>query len=665
MTSQQHPPEKQRQAGEWTAAIERQIKTLDEVLASALRLPPFTFGSLMVSPPTPRFDPGPLGTAAPSPQWEDFAPARPRRPGRLFRRARYNRQIAAARTRFETAQAGHREQEKRRREGLAAAKAQHDKEVTEERARAARRNAYVSARQSAFGNADADAVEWFVGCLLNASGYPDVFPREHQVAYRPQNRDVVVEFELPPRRVVPSVRAFRYVRTRDVIEPMPRPETEIKQRYTRLICSIALRTVHEIFTATPADVVAAVAFNGRASTVDPATGKAVRPHLLSLIIDRSVFDELVLAEVEPTACVTHLNPVVSPDPSGPEAMQPIVGLDSRPDLLKVSRAEFEHLLRQLFAAMGAESWTTVPSPHGTVPSARGGVSGVLTSKKLFFGGACLLQAECTDSEVGLDSVNALTEAMSSHNVTAGLLLTTSWFSRACAQSARRNRITLIDGAELRQLINEHLNRDVILGTRRHDGLKIFVSGVAFGLLDNVDQRAQAIQVAVRVLQQRSPVIRVEVAGHLVAPVLRCPIPGVGQQAEPMFAILNSGRHVTAGHGGRPPGARSSPSGEPRSGAGQSPACYGTGWRCRGTKRLPHRSAAASGRPAPDAAAPRRRHGHKTCSQPGCPADSRRVQPGGGQAPNASGRPSRRATRGPPRSPRPRDRLPPARRGGTR
>ena len=35
-----------------------------------------------------------------------------------------------------------------------------------------------------------------------------------------------------------------------------------------------------------------------------------------------------------------------------------------------------------------------------------------------------------------------------HNATTGVLVTTSWFGRASEQFANRNRITLINGAEL-------------------------------------------------------------------------------------------------------------------------------------------------------------------------------------------------------------------------
>ena len=54
--------------------------------------------------------------------------------------------------------------------------------------------------------------------------------------------------------------------------------------------------------------------------------------------------------------------------------------------------------------------------------------------------------------------------MADHNATTGVLVTTSWFGRASEQFANRNRITLINGAELKQLIKEHLKMDVLPGT---------------------------------------------------------------------------------------------------------------------------------------------------------------------------------------------------------
>jgi restriction system protein len=88
----------------------------------------------------------------------------------------------------------------------------------------------------------------------------------------------------------------------------------------------------------------------------------------------------------------------------------------------VSPAEFEHVVKDLFVAMGAEAWRTVPSKDG-------GVDAVATSKNLFFGGVCLIQAKRWTKLVGLDAVHAITGVMTDHNATTGVLVTTARFSR--------------------------------------------------------------------------------------------------------------------------------------------------------------------------------------------------------------------------------------------
>ena len=309
----------QRTAEEQTAAVQEQIKSLEEVLTSVLPLPPMSFDRLMATPRTPAFDPGPLGVAVPGPDWSDFAPAKPAGLLRfLGRTARFKRQTAQARGRFEAAKTEHKQQEEQRQQALAVARAKYHKKVTEARAQAAARNAYVTSRQSAFTTGEAESVAWFARCVLRASRYPDGFPREYQVTYDRPARNVTVEFELPAQHVVPPVGSYRYVKARDVIEPVPRPEHEISQRYDRLISAIALRTLHEIFSATAPEVVRAVSFTGYVSTTDQATGKPVRPHLLAVSAERPAFEDLVLAEVEPAACLARLG-AVKPSAAEPAA----------------------------------------------------------------------------------------------------------------------------------------------------------------------------------------------------------------------------------------------------------------------------------------------------------------------------------------------------------
>jgi restriction system protein len=287
--------------------VDGRVALLDGVLTSVLTLPPLNFDRLTKLPDTPRFEPGSLAREAPAPDWTDFAPVRSSGLRALLDAfGQRRRALTSARARFTAAERDHDRQETGRKRELAAAKARHDQQVTKQRAAAVARNAEIRRLGSAFAKGDGEAVTWFVGGVLDASGYPDGFPREHQVRYNPREHRVTVEFELPADSVIPAASGYRYVPERDAVEPLPRPRNEIGERHERLVAAIALRTLHEVFGATPSDVIRAAEFDGYLTSVDPATGKTTRPRLLRVSADRRVFEDLVLAAVEPVACVERL-----------------------------------------------------------------------------------------------------------------------------------------------------------------------------------------------------------------------------------------------------------------------------------------------------------------------------------------------------------------------
>jgi restriction system protein len=319
-----HRASQQQAAEERTAAVDRQIRVLDGLLTDSLSVPPLTFRQLKVSVQLPRLDPGGLGVARPEPDWKDFEPVKPTGLSWLFGgAARYEQQMTQARGSFEFAKSQHRREEDRRQRALAAARERYERKVADAQAEVAPWNADIDTRQAALELGDPEAVEWFAGRVLDNSWYPEGFPRHHHVAYRPENRRLVVEFELPPQEVIPKERGYWYVKARDVIEPLPRPESEIRQQYAHVIACITLRTLNELFWATPAEVVTAVLFNGRASGIDRATGKPARPYLHSVTAERPAFIDLELAEVEPMACLKrHFHARVSPNPFDMEAIEP-------------------------------------------------------------------------------------------------------------------------------------------------------------------------------------------------------------------------------------------------------------------------------------------------------------------------------------------------------
>ena len=311
---------------------------------------------------------------------------------------------------------------------------------------------------------------------LATSTYPDRLHGSCAAMFRPEACELLIEYELPRQDAVPSVAAYRYMKTKDVVQPEPRKDAEIKKLYGQLIARVALRTLAEAFDATPPTLVSSIVFNGYVSAKDRATGKPVRPLLISTHATRDEFAEIVLdePELDPEACLrAYLNAVISPHPYDLEAVRPVLqfdlskykfveemdvvaGLDSRMDLLALKPVEFEHLIRQLFEAIGMKSWVTQASRDE-------GVDGVATNEDPIVGGLCIIQAKRYSKIVGLEAVHALAGVMEDKNAAKGVLVTTSWVGKASRDFAARNgRIEIIEGRHLKSLLLERLDKDVLI-----------------------------------------------------------------------------------------------------------------------------------------------------------------------------------------------------------
>ena len=325
----------------------------------------------------------------------------------------------------------------------------------------------------------ADGPSLFVAAVQQAlatSTYPDGLHGSCAAMFRPEAGELLIEYELPRQDAVPAVAAYRYVKTKDVVQPEPRKDAEIKKLYGQLIARVALRTLAEAFDATPPTLVSSIVFNGYVSAKDRATGKPIRPLLISTHATRDMFSEIVLdePELDPEACLrAYLNAVVSPHPYDLEAVRPVLqfdlskykfveemdvvaGLDSRMDLLALKPVEFEHLIRQLFEAIGMKSWVTQASRDE-------GVDGVATNEDPIVGGLCIIQAKRYSKIVGLEAVHALAGVMEDKNAAKGVLVTTSWVGKASRDFAARNgRIEIIEGRHLKSLLLEHLGKDVLI-----------------------------------------------------------------------------------------------------------------------------------------------------------------------------------------------------------
>jgi restriction system protein len=469
--------ERKAEAAEMSQALQDRVAELDSVLTGGMRTSPLvTFRSLKRQETYPPFDPGSLGEPLPSPLWEQFAPDPPGGFRRRAGSAKYAREEQEARAAFDDARQRHAAAELRRRGQLVERQKAYQSASADAISKAREHNEGIDEFARDFRSCDSESVAKFCTLALDSSLYPDGFPRHTRAIYRPEPREVVVEWELPPQSIIPAERGYKYVATRDAIDPISRPDREVKERYANLIAQVTLRTIHEVLVSTPASVVDAVTFYGYVSAPDPGTGQPARPLLLNVTAPRDKFETFMLAALDPIACLKgELIALVSPHPYDLEPVRPLVnfdsllahfkfvagadviaGLDSRPDLLAMSPFEFETFVKQLFEAMGMKAWKTQDVKDD-------GVDAVAVSEAPVFGGLCVIQAKRSRYAVGIDVVRALAGTMEDKRATKGVVVTTSWVTKDGHDFAiRHGRIEVMECDHLKYLCKEHLSLDVLI-----------------------------------------------------------------------------------------------------------------------------------------------------------------------------------------------------------
>lgn len=329
----------------------------------------------------------------------------------------------------------------------------------------AEQHAEVDKLKQQFDAGDPEAIVQYFALVLETSAYPDSFPKQSRLAFVPESKQLVIELELPAYHVVPVVSQHKYVKAKDTITATQRSNTERRALYASVLSQVSLRTVHEVFEADRGRRIETVVFNGLVDSIDRATGKAVRPCLITLRTTRDAFLELDLSKVDPSACLRRLNAGVSKNPKELAPVRPVLefnmvdsrfveetdvlsGLDQRPNLMELTPNEFENLITNLFEKMGLETRLTQASRDG-------GVDCVAYDPRPIFGGKVVIQAKRYKNTVGVSAVRDLFGTMQNEGASKGILVTTSGYGSASFDFAANKPLELLDGSNLLYLLAEH------------------------------------------------------------------------------------------------------------------------------------------------------------------------------------------------------------------
>jgi restriction system protein len=163
-----------------------------------------------------------------------------------------------------------------------------------------------------------------VESVLTALPLPRCINPKAKVAYSPDARRLVVEYELPTVDVVPKAKSYRYVKSRETVVQKARPASQVNALYASTIAQLTLLSLAAICKFDCEHKIDVVVFNGVVDTLDPRSGQPIRPCLITVRVTGDTFAEINLEQIDPSACLQHLSATVSQNPMELVSVRPLL-----------------------------------------------------------------------------------------------------------------------------------------------------------------------------------------------------------------------------------------------------------------------------------------------------------------------------------------------------
>ncbi len=318
--------------------LEARSWALQTILETGLaRRPELDFDSLKDRTPYPPFVAPPhIAESAPLPSRQTFMPRPITLFGKMFGKQRHARAVARGLQAYQDACIRRDQAERERLKERDRLTAEHERGDRDHTERLSRQHAEIDEFERRYRSGEAAAIASCCELVLSASPYPEGCPAEFRLAYEPDSKQVVVNYQLPAFDVIPLESDFRYLKARNEIAFSPAKVLERKALYAEVVSGIAIRTMHELFEADTDQHIGVVVFNGYVRTIDPDTGSDIQPFLVTARATRDEMAAIDLRRVVPMACLRRLNAQISPNPGELQPVRPIVDLDT------VERQLIEH-----------------------------------------------------------------------------------------------------------------------------------------------------------------------------------------------------------------------------------------------------------------------------------------------------------------------------------
>ncbi len=327
-------------------------------------------------------------------------------------------------------------------------------------------NASIDEKQTLFEAGDTETVIWFLKKILDNLDFPEGYGKDFELAFDAASGITIISMQLPNLIEVPRVSGYKYVATRKAIDTIEMKQKELEALYDSIIYQMALLTIHRVFREAYISHLRSIVFNGWVTGIDRSTGNNFTSCILSVQAAREIFQAINLERVDPKECIRSLKglvagPLAQLAPVRPileldtfdkrfvESREVLAGLNSMDNLATMDWADFEHLVRELFAKIfGTEVRVTQASRDG-------GVDAIAFDPDPIRGGKFVIQAKRYNNIVPVSAVRDLYGTMINEGAVKGLLVTTSYYGNDSREFVKDKPITLIDGSNLVHMFQQY------------------------------------------------------------------------------------------------------------------------------------------------------------------------------------------------------------------
>lgn len=188
----------------------------------------------------------------------------------------------------------------------AIAQKEFDKEKRQYEASAKEYNQELNQFKKAFESNDEEAIIEYVAKVLNDSEYLPDMVRDYEISYDKDLKALLIDYTLPSPDDVPNAKELKFVKTAKEIRDIPFKKGEFDAFYNAIIAQTVLRTLHEVYESVYTDSVDTVVFNGMVMTIDKATGQEVEPYIISVMVTKEQFENILLDKIDPIECLNGL-----------------------------------------------------------------------------------------------------------------------------------------------------------------------------------------------------------------------------------------------------------------------------------------------------------------------------------------------------------------------